>query len=530
MNITEFKTAQSLAIADAKKYVDETECRKFRNVLEGVSWDKLYDEKEPSDINVAFSESLELLTKELAAPIVDKVFGNALSEDELFKELDKAEEKFYYRQLNILGKQPHEASDSWVAKHLCRHSIVEAIRKAVGKNDLVRKAEKWGYYSNHEAKMIEKIYDIPLTETVISFFSAKLDNMKISPFYKDFAARGKEEEFLSVILNFAENADGFYPEVPKNAVINHVVAGVARIIYRDASIGSGDISMLRDSGVIKPLPLWDSTFFNENQAPKITDEMVKEASKLQSSFICDTFLEIKDELSDREILSYLMGNSSQSYLSTWEMGMTRYEVVTGNRLSMEDARSMKPHSHFAFANTKAYSDQTDREVAPDKYRDITVDIERDNDAEEDYDDCEKAVRISILCDSLRSCYIESEFSDESLNHDGISRSGSYQDGYWFELITEDDNFLDIAKNISLKLVAKLEELNLNSILPGDVIKVNSDDAGDYDLKNGKLHLVTDIDSSHGVKLKGDVKYYPVEIFEIKKKHKFEKELDATMGL
>lgn len=529
MKIKSFIESRKKAHKDAELYVQSNVSLKaFQNTLKGFNWDDLYQKSGIEHLSKAFRDASDQIISELSEPIARKIIRDEIDANGVFREIDRAEQEAFHRMMVVLSKSPEEANGSWVSKSLMRSYLVKSIGSQAKYPEKVSALYRSHTLSDHESQMCERIFDRKIGERIYSFYGAKDNNAKLTSFMMDFVDKATPEEFLGVIADFAGRADKMYAHLPEQEVINYMVQAVANLVYEDAGIGVGDIARLRSEGVIKDMPLWDTKYFNTYVAPVITDEMVAEKRESFSQrFISDVFTSLKDKLSDTEIFSYMMHHGREGDISTWERGMLGFEIATGRRLTFQQARDLKPSNMFLLSKTQAYSDKVDAELDPREYRTIKIDCERDKDAERNYDG-EKVVRIELTCKSLSIDSIEDSMSDEILKHEGLRSCGPTYDGYWFEFVSDARSYLTQARDIGKLLVEKLNKLNLEHILPGDAVKVSSDDAADYDLKKGSIALVTDVDIQGNIKLKGSPDFYDSDIFELRKKFQMEKSVDMSM--
>lgn len=531
MKIHEYQQSVIQSQKEAKAYIEHSDVKQYKELLSNAQWDDFYDRSGSNESRLAFDAAQKMIAEELARPIGDALRKGGISENDLFKMLDQAENKFHYRFLEVLGKDPEQINSGWISKSLSRSRVFDAVSNEDTGSTLVDRAKFSGRYWEHEAQLAYRIFDIPLGKTVIGLYSLEKDNAyPLKGLYRDFADNGAPEEFLGVMLDYVRRADGLRPHLPHDQIFNHVVAEIASFVYKDENIGMGDIARLRESGVLKPTCLWDTKFFNENYAPVNTDESVEKARSYLDKYSSNhVFYELKDKLSRTDIMSYFLRNGSLNDVDTWKSGMANFEIVTGERLSFQEARELNPVDRFSLSSTQAYSDWTDVNSKPDDYRKIQVSVERTEDEDYKYSDGEKAVLIALDCKSLRLEAIEEAMSQEMLKHSVIHQSADSQEGIWYELATDSEDHMGVANKIAKELVKKLESLNKEHILPGDVIKVNSEEAEDYELTNGKVAVVTDVDRNGSVKLKGDKSYYPAELFDLRRKHQLSKDTGLSMS-
>jgi hypothetical protein len=529
MKIEAYQQSVMVAQIEAKLFVAHSEVKQFKPILEAAEWPDFYEGFGVPEASKAFDDSQRMLADEIVRPILDKLFSSDYSEKEFFYDVDRAEQLMHYCFLELLGKTPDEVNPDWVSKSLSRNCLVDALEREYHNPSLIRKVRNWSFFTDHERRMAERIYDLKLGDTCLTFYDA-FERYSIKESYRDFLRNADPAEFLSVILNYAENGDGFYDHLPKDQILNYVVAKTARVMFNDPNIGQGDISALRSEGVIKSMPLWDSQYFHNFVAPVTTDEKVaKVAALINEGDQHKTFFEIKDSLSNTEILSYFLKSSGLNQIDNWAFGMAAFEAVTGERLSFREARELKPTSHFRLATTQAYSDLTDKNMNAEAFRKIDVSVTRDEDEDYKYDDGEKAVIINIDCKTLSIDSISEEISTAHYAHSEIRQSGSSQDGIWFELAIDSADPLKIANSIALQLTEKLQVLNKSSILPGDLVKVDHEDAEDHELLNGRRFVVTDVHMSGDLKLKGMAQYFPGELFSIKKKYEPQQAINPSFG-
>jgi hypothetical protein len=531
MKIHEYQQSVIQSQKEARAYIEHSEVKQYKELLSNAQWDDFYDRSGSNESRLAFDAAQKMIAEELAKPIGDALRKGGISENDFFKMLDQAENKFHYRFLEVLGKDPEQINSGWISKSLSRSRVFDAVSDEDTGSTLVDSAKFSGRYWEHEAQLAHRIFDIPIGESVIGFNCLQREKaFPLNKFYRDFAENGASEEFLGVMLDYVRRADGLRPHLPHDQIFNHVVAEIASFVYKDENIGMGDIARLRESGVLKPTRLWDTKFFNENYAPVNTDESVEKVKSYLDKYSSnDVFYELKDKLSRTDTMSYFLSKGSLSDVDTWKYGMAAFEIVTGERLSFQEARDLKPAERFSIASTQAYSDWTDLKSSPDDFRKIQVSVERTEDEDYKYSDGEKAVLIVLDCKSFRLEAIEEAMSQEMLKHRVIHQSADTQEGIWYELATDSEDHMEVANKIAKELVKKLEALNKEHILPGDVIKVNSEEAEDYELTNGKVAVVTDVERNGSVKLKGDKLYYPAELFDLRRKHQLSKDTGLSMN-
>lgn len=523
------KTVQR-AQEDAKYYVEHSNLTHYQRVLSQAKWEDFFEKTGVPEVRAAFDSTTSYLANELAAQIVDIMEQSSGTPKEFLQRLDTAETVYHYRLLEVLGKQPDEVDGSWVSKYLSRQELLKALKDQHFDSKFIDLAESASRNYSQEEQMINKLIDLPLGTRVFSFYDAEKVKDKIMPLYRDFADNAKPEEMLGILLNFAQRADDLRDNYPKDAIFNYVVAEAASLLYNDPNIGEGDIAKLREKGVVKPLALWDSEYFNERHAPVNTDEYVQQIKQLvEQEYRHKTLLELKEQLSPQEILSHFLQSGRMSDINSWKYAMAGFEAVTGERLSFREARALNPLPLFSISNTQAYSDRTDARMNADQYRAMEVTVERVEGKDYKYDDGHKAYRINIDCKSMVLESIEKAMSDESLRHPSIRESNFAQEGIWYELSSDAADHEALANRIAKQLTKKLESLNRVAVLPGDTVKINSEEADDYELTNGKLALVTDVDMNGSLKLKGDKTYYPLDLFELRRKHEPQQKSDLSMG-
>ncbi|MEG1349284.1 MAG: hypothetical protein RSD49_14660 [Hafnia sp.] len=520
------------AQAEARVYLDQSPVKQYQQVLSKASWDDLYDKTGASLPRQNYNEAKDFLAYELAEPIATALVKAQYSEAEFFQKLNDAEEKFHYRFLAVMGREPHEVDSGWASKCLSRSKVLSAIKELSGSSGhkFCEKAMGIGFLMDQESELANKLYDLRLGDRVIGFFDDLDGKKKFKAMYQDFADNAPPHELLGVLLDYARRADGLRSHYPIDNVINHVVAKAAAMLFNDPNIGISDIARLRDLGVIKPTLLWDTEHFNQHYAPVLTDEFVERVRhQVSGRYQDEVFLELKDKLSRQEILSHIMRSSRMFELEGWKYAMAAFEVHTGERLTFREARDIKPSNTFNIARTQVYSDRTDRLMDASSYRAIKVGVERVRDQDYKYDGNEKAVTITIDCKSLVLTSISEAMQRELGRYPFIKEYASTPDGVWYELAVDSRDCMAEAKSIAKQLERRLDGLNKVAMLPGDFVKVSHEDAAEHELSNGTVAVVTDVDIDGDVKLKGDAAYYPAELFEIRKKYQPEQKMGMSLG-
>lgn len=536
MKLDAYIQANNKAYEEAKDHVDKSEVKQYHDILREAKWEDFIarygkSTEEQSPQRQSFEAAREFLVKELAEPIAIALIHGHYSEPEFFRQLNDAEEKLHYRFLAVLGREPNEADGGWVSKHLARHNVLEEITRQSGSfgRELCGKARGIGFLMDQEGALASKLYDLRLGERVISFFDGLDEKRKFQPIYQDFAENAPPQELLSILLSMASKADGLRPNLPIDNIINHVVAEAAIKLYKNPNIGISDIARLKEQGVIKPTIMWDTSYYNKVHAPVLTDDYVTRVrAQVTGKFQDEVFLEIKDKLTDQQIMGHLMRGSRTFETEAWLHAMAKFEVHTGKRLTFQEARDLKPEYNFALSSTQPYSDRTDRLMDAEDFKKITVQVERVKDQDHKYDYNQKAVAVWIDSKSLSVESISEAIQKEIGRHPAIREFATTQDGVWYEIALDARDTMSAAHSIVKQLQKTLEGLQASTVLPGDTIKVNHEEAEEYELKNGATALVTDVDLFGTVKLKGDPHYYPAELFEIKRK--FQPEVKSELSM
>lgn len=536
MKLDAYIQANHQAYQEAKDHVENSEVKQYREILRESKWEdfiarygKPIEEQSPQ--RQSYKAASEFLAKELAEPIAIALIHRHYSEPEFFRQLNDAEEKLHYRFLAVLGREPHEADGGWVSKHLARHHVLEEITRQSGSfgRELCSRARGIGFLMDQEGMLANKLYDLPIGKRVVSFFDDHDEKRKFQPVYQDFAENAPPQELLSILLSMASKADGLRPNMPIDNIINHVVAEAAIKLYKNPNIGISDIARLKEQGVIKPTIMWDTSYYNKVHAPVLTDDYVARVrAQVTGKFQDEVFLELKDKLTDQQIMGYLMRGSRTFETESWLYAMAAFEVHTGKRLTFQEARDLKPEYNFALSSTQPHSDRTDRLMDAEDFKKITVQVERAKDQDHKYDHNQKAVSVWIDSKSLSVESISEAIQKEIARNPAIREFATTQDGVWYELAISARDTMGEAKSIAKQLQKTLESLQATTVLPGDIIKINHEEVEEYGLKNGNTAQVTDVDMFGTVKLKGDPHYYPAELFEIKRK--FQPEVKSGLSM
>ncbi|MFK4131973.1 hypothetical protein ACI2KR_06715 [Pseudomonas luteola] len=528
MPLSAYKQSVMEAQTEAQQYAAKSALKYLTPALQTAQWDDFYENSANQMARVAYDIAKKSLAKELSAPIVEAIKNGNCSEAEFFRHLDQAEERFHYRFLALLGKQPTEINPGWVSKHIARHVLLENI-KSDTQSDFVEKARSSWIFRDSECQMTEWLYDLPIGKRYITLSDAQEIGYTLKPSIQDLFMKAAPEEAMGVILNRALLADGMRPHYPKDEIVNFVVSKAARLAYGDMNIGMSDIARLREDKVLVPLRLWHTQYFQQHCAPANTEQSIEEAREYLQRSEYAILNEIKGELSRPELLSALFSSTGRNDLERWGFAMSAFEVLTGERLTFKEALELDPKPYFSLASTQAYSNRTDRLMDPDEYRKITVSVRPASDEHDQYGERAEVEHIYLDCKTLALDPMSNFVENMSWHFDMIKSYSPTQDGVFIEVVTEENGPLFYGSDLAKEMVKRLDALNKRHILPGDVVKVESEEAADYEIKNGTMAVVTDVSSNGDIKLKGDKNYYPASLFALKKKYQPDLNLGQSLG-
>lgn len=530
-----------------KKYKESPilneELKDLKNKLSGMNFSDLnglysnYEGNEPkNDIQKYYVLAQNMIVKSLAEPIFEKLHNDQYSsQNEFNRDLDSASEKFFYTMLDTLGiEKAKDADPNWLSVSILTSKIIEEIRNTsklyYPELDAVR---DYSFYDSQEEQLSRVILRTPFAARNYSINNVVGKNYPVRNFYSEFAEKGDFKDLANSLLYRMKNFNGRYEDKDLDRVTYLMLSKALNRIYERNDISPNIVSKLIDNNELSPVHLWDSESFQRIFAPVMDDEMIAKGQEYMDKHENKEGLifKLKEHLSREEIFNYFIPNEHSS-LDKWTAAMAQFGALTGEKLTFKEALAMKPKHNFSLDSTKAYSDMLDNTFDGNEYRNIELDYELIDDINDQYYG-EQAFEITMYCKSLSISSIQDEMSDQILKEDSLSECSGGFDGMRFEGSTDSENPDGFVKNLAENLNKKLEELNLKSILPGDIIEIVESedyDLEDYNIKAGKKALVVDVDMEGDFKIKGSKDYMPSEIGKIKRKHSVNLNLESNNSL
>lgn len=517
--------------------------KQYKEKLQGFNFDEMwgyYSNTEgdgpKNDRQRDYREALRQIAKESVQDICDNLSNDQYASlRDYSKAVDKAAHHYVESVLTLLDKSSSELDYDWFNPYLAISDIEGAIHANLKvQSDFASHRDDYHFNYRQKEQMIRAIFVDDGIHRLPDNLSSNLDsNYRIRDTFLTMASKGTFEDLASALINKIQGLDGRYPENDLDRNVSTLTAKTLNAIYGRNDISSHIIDAMRESKQIEPKKLWHTKSFQEHVVPVIDDEMVKAGQEYMDKWEPKDSLvfKLKDKLSREEIFNHFIRSEHHS-LNKWIGAMAQYAALTGERLTFQQALDMKPQHNFLLSSTKAYSDMTDSNFDGDAYRNIEVHVELAEDIDEKYDG-EQMFEITLYCKSMNIDTIEEEMSDQILKVPSLSECAGGFEGIRYEGSTDEPDAEAFANDLAAQLKSKLESLNAKQILPGDVVQVSSTEdyeAEEFDIKEGKKALVTDVNSDGDFKLKGSETFIPNEMGDIKKKHIVKKSLEAELSM
>jgi hypothetical protein len=538
----EFETIQNKQKELAKEWVKQPHIQDFKSSLNSFNFNGLHN------------EHLQINAKEITESPIREMYNNvttfALNETindnitkeakdfpsvqfkQIAKNISAVTNEYYYRVLALLDADPKDAPTSWISKSLMQSKIYrsfEGTGNRIEKDKIYNPSD----ISTMEGQIASQIHERDFGQRLYTFYDS--EKYPLDKTIQSFLDANEFKELTELLSHLTTSADGRYKSMSRKDVENIVIASALTRITGRSDIGPGDISELKESGVIKNKSLWNTDFFNKNIAPSVTDKGMESGKKYNDSWLNKKHVihEIKNELSKSELFNLFI-NQSLSNIDTWKFAINRYAAFTGEKLSLQDARDLDPRHGFQLSWTQAFSDHTDKTLDANSYQTFDIEvIENDDDFNNEDDDyvfssfviSSKSLYLDDIQDSIEKMTLTIPEGDSSAYGGDCVR-------LTFEI--EKSELSNRIPEIKLMLEMEMKKQISENILPGDVATIidpeGCDPASEYGLTVGKKVLVTDIESGGDYKIKGNKSYHNTEMFELRKKHSHNKNLSSNLSL
>ncbi|MGD1524663.1 hypothetical protein [Vibrio harveyi] len=342
------------------------------NLRKDFDYSHLYAHAGENDIKLLFKKAHEVA--------IDSVYSRNSSVAEISS-------KAYNRLLAILGMSEAPKQNGWISPSLM-DSFIEDYKDDFRFND------SEFAYEGIEKYFMPYVFAFSTSHERVRSFSdeahrtllPKDADVRPTPELQMLNEEGRDDELIGYLKAVTKGLSGrvdkksyMRREISREEANERLVAKALSFL-KDTYVSHHDIAISKNMGIAPEVHLWDTQAFQQNMAPRVTEEGIASGKSLLKSWLqSDLREELKGQLSKREIFNSFM-LSSHNELKTWQDAMNAYAAFTGETLSFNEARALQPERYFKLSSTKAYMQKLDREFKSnriaDKYLILNFELEK----------------------------------------------------------------------------------------------------------------------------------------------------------